>query len=76
MKFVFSLVIVALLAVSLVSAVEPYNCPMGGYGNYGMMTGYGGYGIGMLLAWLFYLGVMGLIGAGIYWLVKSAQRKK
>ncbi len=49
-----------------------YNCPMGG-----MMYGlYGGYGTGMMVfSWITSLAVLGLIAAGIYWLVKSANKK-
>ena len=46
---------------------------------YPMMPGmmYGQYGIGFgILSWLTALSVLGLIIAGIYWLVKSANRKK
>ena len=46
------------------------SCPIGG-----MM--YGQYGLGMgILGWLTTLAVLGLIGAGIYWLIKSANKKK
>jgi len=49
-----------------------YNCPMGG-----MMYGfYGGYGTGMMIfSWLTGLLVIGLLAAGIYWLIKSANKK-
>lgn len=49
------------------------NCPMGG-----MMGGvYGNYGYGaMTLSWVLYLLVIALIVAAIYWLVKSANKKK
>ncbi len=58
-----------------------------GYGGYGMMgmmqmmTGYGGYGYSgygsgmMFLGWITYLLTIALIIAGIYWLVKTANRK-
>lgn len=46
------------------------NCPMGG------MMG-GGYGYaGIVLSWVTYLLVIALIVAAIYWLVKSANKKK
>ncbi len=52
----------------------------GGYGMMGMMqmmTGYGGYGSGaILLSWIMYLLIIALIGSGIYWLIKSANRKR
>jgi len=43
-----------------------------------MMSGIGGgYGYGIaILAWLTYILIIGLIIAAIYWLVKSATRKK
>lgn len=45
-------------------------CPMGG-----MM--YGSYGSGMmLLGWILYLFIIVLIGAAIYWLIKTANKKK
>ncbi len=47
-----------------------YNCPMGG-----MM--YGQYGLGLgILSWVISLLIIGLLIAGIYWLIKSANRKK
>ncbi len=57
-----------------VSAADYSNCPMGG----GMMSGiYGSYGTGYaILSWIFYVAVIGLAGAGIYWLVKSANKGK
>lgn len=71
----------ALIAVVLISAIivtvsaqEQYNCPMGG----GMMYGlYGSYGTGfMLLSWITYILITALIIAGIYWLIKNANKKK
>jgi hypothetical protein len=52
----------------------------GGYGMMGMMsmmTGYGGYNAGaVLLGWITYLLTIALMIAGIYWLVKTANRKR
>jgi len=63
----------ALLSLFPLVSAQTYNCPMGGYG--GMM--YGAYGSGaMILGWLVGLLTIGLLGAAIYWLVKSANRKK
>jgi len=46
-----------------------YNCPMFGINsNYGFGNG--------ILSWVISLLVIGLIGAGIYWLIKSANKKK
>ena len=47
-----------------------YNCPMGGlmYGQYGLAPG--------ILSWIISLLIIGLLGAGIYWLIKSANKKK
>jgi hypothetical protein len=44
----------------------------------GMMNGlYGGYGSGiMVLSWLTWLLAAGLMTAGIYWLIKSANKRK
>ncbi len=73
-----NLTILAILAVagliSMISAQETYNCPMGG----GMMYGiYGGYGTGMMfLSWITYILFIVLIVAGIYWLVKNANKRK
>lgn len=52
---------------------EIYNCPMGG-----MMGGfYGNYGSSMMvLSWLTYILFIALIVAAIYWLIKSASRKR
>lgn len=63
-----------LLSIIYVSAQEQYNCPMGS----GMMSGlYGGYGSGFaVLSWITYILVIALIIAGIYWLIKNANKKK
>ncbi|MEK6859756.1 MAG: hypothetical protein AABX54_02980 [Nanoarchaeota archaeon] len=63
-----------LTSIAFISAQEQYNCPMGG----GMMYGiYGGYGSGMMLfSWVTYILVIALIVAAIYWLIKSAGKKK
>ena len=46
----------------------------GGYGTMGMMNG--GYGSGMMFfGWITWLLVVILVVAGIYWLVKSANKK-
>lgn len=54
-----------------------------GYGTDGMMgmmqmmTGYSGYGWGiMALGWITYLLVIALIIAAVYWLIKTANRKR
>ena len=69
--------IVAICAVLLISFFG-FGGMMGiGYGNmmgsYGMMGGYG-YGA-MFLGWLMWILIIGLIIAGIYWLIKTANRK-
>jgi len=46
-----------------------YNCPM-----FGGSFGYSGFGIG--LSWISYLLMIGLLITAIYWLIKSANRKK
>ncbi len=62
----------AVLTLQLASA-QIYNCPASG-----MMGGlYGGYGSRMMvLSWLTYLLVIALIIAAIYWLIKSANKKR
>ncbi len=74
MKTKIGIIMLTLMfAFSLVSAVDYSSCPMGG--TYGMMSG--GYGLGsMLFGWVTYLLVIGLIIAGIYWLIKSANKHK
>ena len=61
--------------VSLVFAADTDN--LAGYCG-GMMSGlYGGYGTSfMLVSWIFYIAIIGLIIAGIYWMIKSANSKK
>lgn len=74
MNKILMILIAALSLAGIVSAQsQQYNCPMGG-----MMYGaYGGYGSGMMiLTWLTWLLVVALIIAAIYWLVKSADRRK
>ncbi|VVB77772.1 Uncharacterised protein [uncultured archaeon] len=60
-----------LVSIAYVSAApNDYSC--------GMMNGfYGGYGSGfMILSWLTFILVIALIIAAIYWLIKSANKKK
>ncbi len=68
------LAIIAFLAIlPIISAQQQYNCQIGGIG--GMM--YGGYGSGfMILGWITYLAVLALIIVGVYWLIKSANKRK
>jgi len=72
-KFIwFPLIAIATLSIALVSA-DPQDFGYGGM--MGMM--YGQYGIGFgILSWVTSLLVITLIVAAIYWLVKSANRKK
>jgi uncharacterized membrane protein len=74
MKSKIGILMFALMfAFNLISAVDYSNCPMSG--TYGMM--YGGYGSGMMfLGWITYILVIVLIIAAIYWLFKSANKKK
>ncbi len=46
-----------------------YSCPM-----FGGSFGYSGFGIG--LSWISYFLFIALIIAGIYWLIKSANKEK
>ncbi len=77
-KTIFAAIFLAiatfLAAAPFTLAQEQYNCPIGG----GMMYGlYGGYGTGMMLfSWITSILVIALIIAGIYWLIKSANKKK
>lgn len=66
-----SLILISNFASALDTST--YNCPMGGM-MYGVYGGYGG--VGQILSGLTYLLVIALLIAGIYWLVKSANRKK
>jgi len=86
MKTITILAINAILALHFVSAEVPdlsnsfSNClgsgSNGGYGMMGLMTGYGGWGFGMFLSWILFLLIIALIIVAIYWLIKSANRKK
>ena len=75
MKIKIGITLLALMfAFNLVSAADYSSCPMGG-GTYGMMSG--GYGSGfMLFGWVTYILIIVLIISPIYFLVKSANRKK
>ena len=69
MAFIF-----ILASLTFISAADYSSCPMGG-STYGMMSG--GYGSGfMLFGWVTYILVIALIVSAIYWLVKSANKKK
>lgn len=71
-SLLLGVIILSLVSLNLVVAdTGGYgSCPMGG-----MM--YGTYGSGfMVLGWLTYLLVIVLIIATIYWLIKSANRKR
>ena len=92
MKTRFALLasILFILAIGIVAAQNNYqygmmgsdgqftavnNGGMGGMMN--MMTGYGGYNAGaVLLGWITYLLTIALMIAGIYWLVKTANRRR
>ena len=65
----------ALLSLFPLVSAQEYNCPMGSGGYGGMM--YGSYGGGaMIFGWLIGLLTIGLLIAAIYWLIKSAQKKR
>lgn len=79
-KFLIYVLALSIFSLAGVSAQTDYsNCPlgyggmMGGYG--GMMSGYYGTG-GLFFGWITSVLVIVLIAAAIYWLIKSAQRKK
>ena len=91
-KISIALSILLLSALSIVSAAQygmmgdngqftaVNNGGVGGMaGMMQMMTGYGGYGYNsgtVLLGWITYLLTIALMIAGIYWLVKTANRKR
>ena len=88
-KIIIAIGILLLSALSVVSAAQygmmgdngqfiaVNNGGIGGMtGMMNMMTGYGGYNAGtVLLSWITYLLTIALIIAGIYWLVKTANKK-
>ncbi len=70
--YLASILLVSILNILVVSA-QTNNCPMAGYG--GMMSGY--YGTrGLFFGWITSILVIVLIIAAIYWLIKSAQKKR
>ena len=80
-----SIIVVALVACLIGIVIGPYFAFGRGFGSYGMMGGYGGgmmgglapFGwIGMLLMWVFPLGVLVLVVLGIVWLVNVASRPR
>jgi len=89
-KMSIAFCILLLSALSVVSAVQygmmgddgqftaVNNGGVGGMtGMMNMMAGYGGYNAGaVLLSWITYLLTIALMIAGIYWLVKTANRKR
>ena len=89
-KISIALSILLLSALSIVSAAQygmmgdngqftaVNNGGMGGMmGMMNTMTGYGSYNSGtVFLSWITYLLTIALMIAGIYWLVKTANRKR
>jgi len=82
-----SIIVVALVACLIGAVIGPFFVFGRGLGGYGMMGGYGGgmmrdfgfapFGwIGMLLMWVFPLGVLVLVVVGIVWLVNAVSRPK
>ena len=66
----------AMLGPLFVGGGQGYRSMMGGYGG-GMMGGFAPFGwIGMLLIWVFPLGVLVLGVLGIVWLVNAISRPK
>ncbi len=69
-NFWFGAFIFLISLSAIVSAQDYQGCSMmqGLYGNYG--TGF------MFLGWITFILFIALVIAGIYWLIKSANRKK
>lgn len=79
MKYTIFLALAVLTFLTIVPFIsaDPNDfgtCPMGG----GMMNGfYGGYETGfMIISWLIFILFIALIVSAIYWLIKSANKKK
>ena len=82
-----SIIVVALVACLIGIVIGPFFVFGRGLGGYGMMGGYGGgmmrdfgftpFGwIGMLLMWVFPVGVLVLVVLGIVWLVNVASQPR
>lgn len=66
------LLLIILLGITAAFGETPYQT-CGGFSS--MMTGYYGSGF-IFLSWITYLLFLGLIIAAIYWLIKSANKKR
>lgn len=77
-KILMTLALFSLLALASAQTLQTqgYNCPMGSFG--GMMYGYSGaYGTSaMLFSWIISILLIVLIIVAIYWLYKSANKKR
>lgn len=70
MKKISILIFVIIISITAVFAEQNYpTC-----GGFSMMSGYYGPGFATL-SWITYILVIALIIAGIYWLVKSANKR-
>ena len=71
-KIIYLILPLLILATAFVSA-DMDDCPMNGGTGYGV---YNPYGLGMgVFGWITSLTVLGLVAAGMYWLIKSANKK-
>jgi len=81
-KLLSTIISAAFLAVITFLTIVPFiSAATNDYGtcqNYNMMSGfYGTYGSGfMILSWIIFILVIALIISAIYWLIKSANKKK
>lgn len=67
---ILSIFALSILSLAATASADVSDCPMGG-----MM--YGNYGSGMMFfGWITYLLFIALIGAAIYWLIRSANKRK
>ena len=74
-NLMLSIIGTIIVFITYVSAVPDYSSCQAGYGMMGSL--YGSYGSTfMILSWITYVSFIALIIAGIYWLIKSANRRK
>lgn len=77
-KGIKEIILASILALLTFSIVIPFiSADPDDYANCGMMNGFSGsYGTTfMIISWITAILLIALIGAGIYWLIKSANKK-